>query len=106
MLAYQKPAEGIYSLSTFPEKDLVWGQSDTSMNKLCKRGSSVPVVVWVIGLVASTWFFDHGGNPHNKVSLGVTPLTPHAMNRGRRILSQHSRPPQSMELCRFLSSAW
>lgn len=95
MLVYQKPADGIYALSMFPDGDVTWGTSDTSANKLCLRDTSIPVVVWIIGTVTNVWFYDQHGNPHNKVSIGVTPLTAHAMNKGRRILSQFARPPQS-----------
>lgn len=95
MLSYKKEADGIYSLSVFPYRDMTWGKSDTSANKLCKRDSSVPVVIWIIGHVTSVWFYDQLGNPHNKVSIGVAPLTAHAMNIGRKILSQFARPQQS-----------
>lgn len=95
MLTYQKPSDGIFSLSRFPEKDVAWGQSDTSINKLCLRGSSVPIVIWVVGSVTSVWFYDQNGNPHNKVSMGVAPLTANAMSKGRRILSHFACPPQS-----------
>lgn len=95
MLTYQKPSDGIYSLSLFPEKEVAWGLSDTSTNKLCTRGSNIPVVIWIVGQVTSVWFYDQNGNPHNKVSMGVAPLTADAMNKGRRILSQFARPTQS-----------
>lgn len=103
MMSYQKPADGVYALSMLPEKDLAWGQSDTSSNKLCKRGSSIPVVVWIIGSVTSVWFYDQYGNPHNRVSVGVAPLTEHAMNKGRRLLSQFACPKQSASIFHILA---
>lgn len=105
MLAYKKPEDGIFALSMLDESELAWGLSDGASNKLCLRGSSVPVVLWVIGTVTSVWFFDQGGNPHNKVSIGVAPLTTDAMNKGRRILSQFARPPQSTFI-HHLYSVW
>lgn len=86
------PADTTYALSALPVDNLGWGETYASSAKLCLIGGSIPVTVWTVGIIDSLWFFTRGGDPAERVTVGVVPLTEHAMMVGRNILSRFSRP--------------
>lgn len=102
MLGYAKGEDHVYSLSKAPVGDLDWGRSSSSAAKLCVGGGNHPMTLWVVGIIDSLWLFNGDGNPQNRISIGVVPLTDHAMMVARNLLSTHSRPSTS----EFQSCAW
>ncbi|EIM78968.1 uncharacterized protein STEHIDRAFT_116862, partial [Stereum hirsutum FP-91666 SS1] len=93
MLDYQKPAENIFALSKLPVLDLDWGNSTASVNKLCIKPRSVPVSVWIVGIIDTLWLFNpRSGEPEARISVGVAPLADHALMVARNVLCDFSRP--------------
>lgn len=88
MLTYRDEGDDLYSLSRLPVERLVWGPN----RKLCIRGRTTPVTVWIIGYITNLWFFDPEGHPQSKVTLGVSPMTSHAMNVARVIMGRLASP--------------
>lgn len=88
MLNYIDEGSDLYSLSCLPVERLVWG----SNRKLCLRGRNTPLTLWTIGYITNLWFFNVDGSPHDKVSVGVSPLTSHAMNVVRVIMGRLANP--------------
>lgn len=100
MLVYTNEAEGIYALSRVPIRRLEWGSTELTIMRLCTPRTNKPITVWVVGSIASLWFFDpREGELNEKVSIGVKPLTNHAMNVGKRILERLSQPASGEDFC-------
>lgn len=100
MLVYTKEEEGVYALSRIPLRGVGWGDVDADPMRLYVDATKKPVTVWVVGYIATLWLFDpRDGEPNSKISVGVTPLTTHAMSAGRYILERLSHPVTGKYLC-------
>lgn len=98
MLVYSKEDEddAIFALSRFPSKRVWWGDPDSGLMRVCMKGTNKPVTIWIVGNIATLWLFSPGeGEPNSKVSIGVKPLTQHAMSVGKYILERMSHPVAS-----------
>lgn len=60
---------------------------------LCMPGTNDPCVVWFIGQVCATWFYDWKKNPQPRVSISIVPWTFGTGTRVRQLLGVLSKPP-------------
>lgn len=93
MLIYSMPADHMYTLSSVPTDNINWGESAASAGKLCITGGCIPITLWTIGIIDSLWLFNRDGEAEERITIGVVPLTDHAMMVARNLLANHSRPP-------------
>lgn len=92
MLQYVDTTERLYAISRLPLDELGWGRSEQTILRLCATGNKA-VTIWVPGYITSHWFFNpQDGEPNSKVSVGVAPLTEHAMGVARQLLENFSQP--------------
>jgi hypothetical protein len=92
--AYEKPLSYTYAFDKLP-KDRAWGVSrpfDDKSMLLCKSGVNEPYIVWIVGRVSRTWFFDRESNPASQVSINVVPVHDPTGMAVRRLLSTLSKP--------------
>ncbi|KAI0059792.1 hypothetical protein BV25DRAFT_1918182 [Artomyces pyxidatus] len=95
-LNFSDPERGVYSLGQIPP-DLTWSEKagPTRANVLCRPEGDKPLVIWIVGELARTWFYDKEGALQEKVNVTVTPLRPSDLDAGRELARTYSRPIQS-----------
>jgi len=74
---YEKPATNTFALSKLPSVH-EWGTSRLFEDKsglLCTPGKNEPFVLWIVGRVSRTWFFDKQSKPVPQVSINIVPST-------------------------------
>ncbi|OJT04375.1 hypothetical protein TRAPUB_4918 [Trametes pubescens] len=62
-------ASNLFSVAHVPAS-ADWGRG--RMEKFLML-NGVPVVIWLIGRVRTTWFYNFDGQPHSRVNVGITP---------------------------------
>jgi hypothetical protein len=91
---YEKSSAYTYPIDKLP-KDREWGVShpfDDKSMLLCKPGFNEPYVVWIVGRVSRTWFFDKESNPASQVSINIVPIHDPTGMEARHLLSALSKP--------------
>ncbi|KAJ7687292.1 hypothetical protein B0H17DRAFT_1136414 [Mycena rosella] len=82
LLTYVNPEKSIYAVTRLPN-NVNWG-IPTSFNDaskmLCMKGTSKPILVWIISEVASTWWFDRTGMGTARVAISMQHLCSTACN--------------------------
>lgn len=99
LLKYYNESDDVYSISRLPQKRLTWGPSENKLaNRLCIRGSSVAVTVWIVALIYRLYMFEPDGTCKKKVSIAMLPLTDHSLQASFRVMSDFSLP-QERKFC-------
>ncbi|KAI0357038.1 hypothetical protein OH77DRAFT_1436142 [Trametes cingulata] len=85
-----------YAVSTVPSSARwgVVGGSKELDRYLCI--GEKPVLIWLVGTVASKWFANRMGRPQEKVNIGIVPLRPKDYNSAVALLSK-SKPSKAYE---------
>ena len=102
---YEKPSSYTYAFDKLP-KDRAWGVSrpfDDKSMLLCKSGINEPYIVWIVGRVSRTWFFDKESNPASQVSINVVPINDSMGTAVRHLLSTILKP--AIGMCLALDSS-
>ncbi|KAJ7442828.1 hypothetical protein B0H11DRAFT_2251288 [Mycena galericulata] len=76
LATFADPERAVFAITKLPG-DVDWGLPtafNNASNFLCGKGTSKPVSVWILGEVASTWWFDRDGFPAQRIALSVQPL--------------------------------
>lgn len=60
---------------------------------MCTPGTNEPIIVWIVGRVARTWFFDKESKAANQVSINIVPIDDPSGNAARQRISVLSNPP-------------
>lgn len=101
---YEKPATNTFALNKLPTVH-EWGTSRPFEDKsglLCTPGKNEPFVLWIVGRVSRTWFFDKQSNPAPQVSINIVPVNDHAGQAARQTLCNLSKPA----ICMFMIIAY
>ncbi|KAJ7209369.1 hypothetical protein C8J57DRAFT_1540384 [Mycena rebaudengoi] len=103
LLAFRDDVRHVYVANRLPQ-ECAWGTQTAFADKsklLCKVGGNVPVTVWFVAQMASSWMYDRSGAAADRAMVNFVPLssehTVHCANQ----LSQLSRP-QDLTCC----SSW
>ncbi|KAJ7207798.1 hypothetical protein C8J57DRAFT_1540819 [Mycena rebaudengoi] len=94
LMTFVDTGRGIYGALSVPS-DAVWGPNTAfgDLSKvLCKAGTTVPISVWIVGEVVSTWMYDCGGNTADRATLNLLPLRQDLVAACGNQLSSLSRP--------------
>jgi len=95
---YQKPETNTYAFNKLPSAR-EWGVNrpfDDKSNLICKPGTNEPFIVWIVGRIARSWFYDKESNPASQVSVNIVPVNDPTGNTARQLLSQLSKPAIGM----------
>jgi|SRR5882762_2823787 len=85
-----KPAFNTYAFNKLPLA-CVWGVNhafDDKSNVMCTPDTNKPYVMWIIGRVSRTWFYDKESNPAAQVAINFVPVDNATANWCLRILKQ------------------
>ena len=91
---YEKSTTNTYTFDKLPvTKDCgVNRLFDDKSTLLCKPGMNEPFVVWIVGWVLWTWFFDKESNPAVQVALNFVPVNDLTANAARHLLCVLLKP--------------
>jgi hypothetical protein len=95
---YENDTTNTYAFDNIPiakEWGVNWLFDDKSA-VMCKPGTNKPIMIWILGLVTHTWFFDKESNPAAQVSINVVPINDPTSNTARHLISLLSKPSIGM----------
>lgn len=95
MVVHEDLDAAIFSLEQLPIEATVWGGAGLSRSEkldiLVMKGTSKTVRLWIVGEIASAFFFKDG-KPSQRVSVMLSPLCDATLPASRRLLSTLSEP--------------
>jgi hypothetical protein len=97
---YEKSSANTYALNKLPSAH-EWGVNRPFNDKssfLCPPGKNEPFLLWIVGRVSHTWFFDKQSNPAAQIALNFMPVNDHAGQTARQLLCALSKPTVCMHL--------
>jgi hypothetical protein len=95
---YQNAKSNVYALNLLPA-EAEWGVDrpfDEKSSLLCKPGTNLPYVLWVVGQVSRLWFFTAKGESVEHASIHVVPLADGAAQKARKLICNLSKPAIGM----------
>jgi hypothetical protein len=101
---YADPSTNTFAVDKLP-KEREWGTKGPFEDKstiLCKPGTNEPYIVWIVGRVSRTWFFDRESNPAMQVAINVVPINDPTGTNTRQTICVLSKPP----ICEWLRLTW
>ncbi|KAI0055901.1 hypothetical protein BV25DRAFT_1921443 [Artomyces pyxidatus] len=91
-LSYSNDIDNTYSITRLPA-NIYWGPAGSShVNNLCREGNAIPVVVWHLGEVRRTWFYNKAGGAAETISVVIRPLTASARIANQALIQKFTEP--------------
>ena len=99
---YEKLVANTYAFNKLPiAKD--WGVNcpfDDKSTLLCTPGTNEPFVLWIVGQVFRTWFYDKESNPAAQITVNFVPVNDPMATAARHLLCILSKPA----ICKLLQN--
>ena len=90
---YINPAQVTYVLDKLPLTSLRWGEGRLRKTLYMSNDMERPIVVWLVGVVASKWFhFGMNNDPVAKASINIAPLCDEKLDAWQTVLRKLSEP--------------
>ncbi|KAJ7126126.1 hypothetical protein C8R44DRAFT_618220, partial [Mycena epipterygia] len=108
LLNFVDPDRAIYAATMFPPS-VDWGIPTSfkdASNMVCTKGTSKPILFWLVGKIASMWWFDRTGYPAKRVALSVQPLSSNTSNYCKAQLRNFCMPKTKCTLRQHCFSRW